>query len=388
MIKSAPRKIGMEAFVTMANRVSNPICIFASIAFLSRTLTQSDFQNFLVAFSLSQWALQFGFQWIKNGIVKTFDSKNFESLTAGATLSSSIFVFAFIHTTLKMDAVTSMSVAFFTISNGIIYVTVTRKRMHGEIFKAQAFEISGVIIRWSLACLCAMAFKNIHSIFFAMTLINTITALLTSKPVTQKNLQILSYRFKAFFVLSISLLATDISSSTMLYLDRILTKDADLIIHSTIGTQATTVIFGALLAMFIPRVALKAKNDDAWPRRHLAYFLILLALSIPSLLLVYFLGPIALEFIAPDISPNAGRLTWYAAAQVAHFTFTLTALFFILKHHSYVPAIVYFISCASYIILVTVYPENIHPNYPNTRFILLILATLSLWLLRFNRKFS
>lgn len=376
-----------EAFVTTANRVCGPLAIFGATAFLSRQLELNEFTAFLLALSLAQWALQFGYQWIKNGILKTVHSGNFWFLTLCAFVLSSIFVTVFsAGATLQINLLIGASVSFFTMSNGAFYVVATTARLSGDIIRPQLFEILAVSSRWIIGCYICATYDSIAYLFFSMAVVNTIFCLpliLRSRHLqTHKD----DFHLKTYVRMSVALLLTDAAASTFMYLDRFIVKEADYVIYSTLGNQASSVLMGAAMAIFLPRLAKKYHAGGNWHEDHQRYFRWLLYIFAATVIGSWLFAPLATALLSPNTPPARFEVLCFSLAQSLHFIFMFTAFQLLLIGKNWITAVGYSAAAIIYAAIVISYTDIPSEYLPILRIMIMFTLTVSGYM--FIKKYS
>lgn len=368
------RNMKLEALITILNRLSGPISVFAATAFLSRYL-DSQFQIlFLLSFSISQWSLQFGFQWIKNSIIKTAGCLNFWSLKLTAALISSVAVCVFVIFSVgHSDVWVGISASAFVISCGIIYILTTTCRLSGYILYPQVIEIFAVTIRWFLGCYFCIQDNNIALLFATMAAVN----LMFSIPllICSNKCKFTSEKFqlKKYLTISFWLLLTDISASTFMYLDRVIVKDASYIIYSILGNQSATVVLGAATAATLPRIAISYHSGMDWRNKHRSYLKYILGGGVVAVLGACIFAPFAIHILSPETPSNRLVVALFSFSQAMHFIYVYISVQLLFAGKNWIVALVYLMFMFSYFVGSIYFLDNPLVQLPYLRCVLMAL---------------
>lgn len=347
----------------LVNRASIPIATFAALALFQRKLEHTEFEKFLLILSLSQWFLAFGFQWQKNVVVRFYYFSEYIKISkivfwAASTLLAAAFLVVTYYVT---NGEIATAACTLLILSGLQYYYSTNYRMTGSVRTYAHLDTAFQVLRWVGGALLVFVISDHSAPYWGMSFVVLMACLLFQKlwRDTGTHQDVTSSSNKLTFALYLRvgawLAAFDFAGAGMMYVDRFYVKDAAYILHSTIGNQVGSVLFGALVAATYPRVTAAFAKGDDWRselRRMIRYAPFLAAGSVISCIVA---GPILLSILSPGIHVDLATLALHALSQCAHYVIVLTCIPFLLFHKNYVPTIVYSIFLAAFVAAVYVY---------------------------------
>lgn len=330
----------------LVNRGAIPSATFVALALLQRLLPHIEFETFLLLFSASQWFLAFGFQWQKNVVVRFHHLQNYRRIStivlwSTCAILSSIFLFS----THASANELSIGAVLFLVSSGSAYYYSTNYRMKGSVTKYAFLDTLFQIMRWCGAVV-AVLIVPVHSAAFwgmaGVILAASIMFAVLERRIVEPNAGTERLSWGTYISVGAWLAAFDFSGAGMMYIDRFYVQDASYILHSTLGNQVGSVLFGALVAATYPRVAMRfAQGGGSWRdelNRMIKYSPFL---TLASIAICVAVGPVLLYLISPGAPVSLATLGLHALSQSLHYIITLLCIPFILIKRNMLPTIIY-----------------------------------------------
>lgn len=334
---------GHEYFLLLVNRGATPAAFFLALAVFQRAMSNANFESFLLAYSLCQWLLAFGFQWQKNAVVRLFHYQRYYRVSlvylSLAMLCTSAFYIGFSYYS-DMEILAGGLV--YTVVAGLLYFVSTNYRMRGSVKIYANVDTAFQILRWVLAAIAVVLLPYSDAPFWGASsaLIMALGVFLLLSRTTTPDGPVLTWR--EYLATGIFMAIFDFAGSGMMYIDRFYIQDADYILHSTVSTQIGAVLFGALIATAYPRVSQSwRQGGDGWKQefKHMARFLIPLFMLTP--ILCVSAGPILLKILSPGSPVDFRILITGGISQSLHHVIYFITIVLILYGKNYVSAAVY-----------------------------------------------
>uniref|UniRef100_A0A5Q5CCA8 Polysaccharide biosynthesis protein n=1 Tax=Mycobacterium sp. (strain JLS) TaxID=164757 RepID=A0A5Q5CCA8_MYCSJ len=340
-----------EYLLLLVNRGAIPASTFIALAFFQRAMSSSNFESFLLAWSLCQWILAFGFQWQKNAAVAFFHYKGYYRISV-----STFFVSALIVTVIFVifSRYTGSGLLYgglaYTITAGALYFVSTNYRMRGSVAFYANVDTVFQVLRWGVAIVAVILVPLADAPFWgaALTLTVPLMIFLFTKgsgfPVGP------GLTWKTYLGTGVWLAIFDFAGAGMMYVDRFYVKESDYILHSTVSNQIGSVLFGALIATAYPRISLAwRQGDDRWRREFRRLSRLIVPLIILTPVLCVTAGPVLLKILSPGSPVDLRVLFIGAIAQSLHHIIAFVSIVLILHGKNYISALIYLCTIGLYL---------------------------------------
>lgn len=334
-----------EFLLLLVNRGAVPLSVFVALAYFQRKLQSGDFESFLLAFSLTQWILAFGFQWQKNAAVRLYHRDGYRRISLIALVVvmviSAVFYVMFAQLTNMALLIGGL---FYTLVAGALYYVSTNYRMWGSVSIYANTDTAFQVIRWAAAVVAVMALPVADAPFWgaasAVCVALGVFGLMTRRRATVGDGPSLTWR--VYLGTGLWLATFDFSGAGMMYIDRFYVHDADYILHSTVSSQIGSVLFGALVAATYPRIMLSwREGGHAWRGEYRRMVRFVVPLLIITPLLCIAVGPILLRLLSPGAHADLRVLAILGISQSFHHMIYLASIVLILLSRNYICAAAY-----------------------------------------------
>jgi len=311
----------------LANRLAMPAMAFIALFVFSRIFSETDVAEYLIAYTITQWALAATYQWQKNAYAKTFGDVNESSniivfFTTSSVMILTVFLFSPIESTS-----TNAAIAGYALFMGAAYVYGIAFRMRGNRGLYLYGDTISSIAKWAISIAVATITLKIH-IFFPLICILSIPLLLVYLSLTPHKTKVTQERpsnadLKKILKFSLYMFLFDFCATSINYIDRFYVSEEikpSYLITSVIGTQISSILLGALISTINPNLKLKSQSELA--RSFAKKIKPFATLSIAIIPLSYFFGPFAV-WIITNYDASAELITLFTFHQILHFTLVI-----------------------------------------------------------------
>lgn len=374
----------VEYIALLINRGAAPGAMFLAISVFSRILEKEVFTNFLLIYSSSQWIVAFAYQWQKNCVVRYFDSAEYKRIAIPilAATSGAIFTASLLLARYYKDHF-SLAAGMYVIAVGLTYFFGATSRMSGRIHTYTTTDTVSHISRWALAIGAGLLFLETNYIFLTLSFSLIIPIIILAKATIWNPVSSHHFDLRTFVQAAGSMAVFDFSASTLMYADRIYSKDADYILYSTIGSQVANIILGSYVSAAYPRISLVNIDGGDWQKTHMKFLKRLPVLAITTSLLLVIAGPLLLRIVSPATPPNTTLIAVHALCQTMHFIVVVCGIAFIMKNNNWVVSAIYASTAAMYILIINIF--TIHNHYILIILRLVFLVILAILILVMTR---
>ena len=338
-----------EYLLMLVNRGSIPAATFVALSLIGRLLPEAEFAQFLLIWSLSQWFLAFGYQWQKNIAFRMYFYQGFDRVSlVFLGLVTLIVSGAYLSISHWLHGDWMVGGLLYTVLAGALYYVSTLYRVGGSVPFFANIDTLFQTLRWAGAVTFVLLVFTADAAFWGMAAVICVPVLLFLVVTKRQEPSGPRLAWQHYFAIGLWMAVFDFAGSGMMYIDRFHVQDAGYILHSTVGNQIGSVLFGAFMATAYPRIT-RAWKDGTDPWREL---LRAIKLAIPllglTIVLCILAGPVLLHLLAPAEPVDWLVLTLHGLSIGLHYMISIAAIVFVIAGRNYVPALLYLLFMLAY----------------------------------------